>query len=104
MRTLTTIAVAGAAVMSLASCSFNLTADSQEIADQAANALQQQVGADITPNIDCGDDSFALVEGETRVCALTVDGDDDVYDATIVITRVDGREYSLDVEVAHEPR
>ena len=107
----TSTRIAMAAIFSLAAAaltgcnaSANLTVGANSLAAEVATVLQQQVDADIPPNIDCGTEPINLVVNETVVCELTTDGSDDIYDTTVTITEVDGTEYAFDVSVAAEPR
>lgn len=105
-RRVVSATIAFVSALAVAGCTFsaNFTVNADEVANEAARALQEQVGTETPPNIDCGSEPFDLVENEPRVCDLTVDGDDNVYDATIVFTEVDGTSYRLEVEVGQEPR
>src|SRR5690554_5609284 len=108
MRIITSVSVVLGAVALLAGCtvsaSANLTVSPESFAETVATALQDAVGADAPPNIDCGDEQIGLVEGDIVVCALSTDGDPDVYDTTVTITEVDGTDYSINAQVAYEPR
>lgn len=97
-------AITLAAALTGCSASANFTVDPDAFATEVANTLQQQVGADTPPNIDCGDESIDIVEGETVECELTVPDVTDIWDTTVTITEVDGTEYGFDVEVAEDPR
>ncbi len=57
----------------------------------------------VRPDIDCEDD-LPAEEGATITCALTVDGEDGVYDVTMTTTSVDGDTAQFDVQVADQPR
>lgn len=75
-RSLTLIPVAVLAATLLSGCVFNVglntspTVDPQEVADQAADALEGETG--VRPDIDCGDDPIP-VEANTSVTCLLVD-------------------------------
>ncbi|WP_062303015.1 DUF4333 domain-containing protein [Demequina subtropica] len=90
----------------LAACtaSVNLTVDADSLADKVATALQEEVGSDAPPHMDCGDEPVDIVVNETVVCALSVDGEDAVYDTIVTITAVDGTSYDFSVDVADTPR
>ncbi|WP_084077468.1 DUF4333 domain-containing protein [Demequina sp. NBRC 110057] len=104
-RTLPLAAVATVA-LALTGCtaSANFTVDPDEFAADVATTLQEQVGASVAPTIDCGDESIDIVEDEQVICALSVEGDEAVYDTTATITAVDGADYSYDAEVSDTPR
>lgn len=108
MRILTSVSVALGATVLLAGCTFdanaNFTVSASSLADEAAAALHEQVGAPQPPHLDCGSGQVDMVVDKSIPCELTVEGDDAVYDATIVITEVDGRDYSFEVNVAEQPR
>lgn len=86
----------------LAGCSFsaNLTTSAQSVADQAAQALQEQLGTDVTPEMDCGDDAVALVDGTVVDCTLTDPTNGLEYDTTVTLSEVDGTDFHIDVQVA----
>lgn len=97
-----------AAVVLLAGCSVsasaNLTVPASQLASEAAAVLQEQVGSPQAPEIDCGDDQIDLVEGTTVDCVLTDPVSGTEYDTEIVVTEVDGTDYSFDTQVADTPR
>lgn len=99
-RTLLGLAAATLLPLGLASCGAG-SVDSDEVEDQAETQLEQQVG--VRPDIDCEDD-LPAEEGATITCALTVDGEDGVYDVTMTTTSVDGDTAQFDVQVADQPR
>lgn len=94
--------------LALAGCTFsayaNLTVAPGSLETAVAEELRAQIGGEVTPNLDCGEDHIDLVEDTTVTCALSVDGYDEVYDAEVTITEVDGTDYSFFVQVADEPR
>lgn len=96
---------AGALVLT-AGCtaSANYTVSPESLAEQVAQNLQELVGTDAPPTIDCGDESIDIVEGEVVTCDLTEDGSSDVYPVTVTITGVDGTDYTINFQVADEPR
>ena len=83
----------------LTACSMTLAAD--EVAPQAENALEEQVGAH--PDIVCPEDLEAEVGAETR-CTLTAGDDPTEYGVTVTVTSVDGGQAKFDVEVDREPQ
>lgn len=86
----------------LAGCSFsaNLTTSAQSVADQAAQALQEQLGTEAAPEMDCGDDAVALVDGTVVDCILTDPTNGLEYDTTVTLSEVDGTDFHIDVQVA----
>ncbi len=92
--------------LALAACSVsaNLTVAADSLASKAEDALQEQTGADYAPVIDCGEDPVDLVEGEVVDCVLTDERAGSDYDTAITLTKVDGTKYSIDIEVAEQPR
>ena len=86
----------------LAGCSFsaNLTTSAQSVADQAAQALQEQLGTDVTPEMDCGDDAVPLVNETVVDCVLTDPTNGLEYDTTVTLSEVDGTNFHIDVSVA----
>lgn len=100
------IAVTVAAVVAgcTGSASINYTLNPEALADEASRALQEAAGTTEGPDIDCGEDQIDVVAGEQVICALSVEGDPDVYDAVVTFTNVEGTDYSFDVQVAETPR
>ena len=92
-----------AAALTLAGCtaSANLTVPADQVAELAADALEAQLGQ--RPDIDCGDDDIALVDGEEVDCLLTDPETETEYDTVVTIEDVDGTKFSVDVQVADEP-
>jgi hypothetical protein len=85
--------------LGLAACGASaLSAD--DVAEGAEDALEAQVGA--RPNVSCPDDLEAEVGAETR-CTLSVDGDDQEYGVTVVVTSVEDDTANFDVQVDEEP-
>ncbi|MFC3493706.1 hypothetical protein [Glycomyces rhizosphaerae] len=90
-----------ALAFALAACSFEATVTGEEVADAAADALEEQVGDQ--PEIDCGDDSVTVAEGKEVDSVLTDPATGTEYDATVTITEADGAEWKADVQVADAP-
>ena len=86
------------AALALAACSLEPTATGEEVADAAADALEAEVGE--RPEIDCGDDTVTIAEGEEVDCVLIDPASGNEYDTTVTITDVDGGEWHADVQVA----
>ena len=86
--------------LGLASCGAG-SVDSDDVEDQAETQLELSVG--VEPDIDCEDD-LPAEEGATITCALTVEGESDVYDVTMTTTSVEGDTAQFDVQVADAPR
>lgn len=92
------LGAAGLALLSGCSVSANLTASADSVAAVAEDALEETVG--MRPQIDCGNESIDLVEGNTVLCVLTDPSSGSEYDTTVTITEVSGSSYSVGVEVA----
>lgn len=97
-------ATATAALLAGCTASANFTVSADALASEVATTLQNEVGSEQPPNIDCGEESISVVVGETVQCELTVPEDPGVWDTTVTITEVDGTEYAFDVQVAEQPR
>ena len=78
---------------------YGLTAD--QIAEAAEGALEQQVGS--RPSVDCGADDVRLVKGTKVDCVLTDPETGERFDAPVTITKVDGTDYAISVQVSDEP-
>lgn len=76
------------------------TVSAADLASAAADALEEQVGS--RPEIDCGDVDIVPEEGRTVYCTL-IDGGAE-YETTVTFTGVDGGQWSIDVQVASEPK
>ncbi|WP_393916519.1 DUF4333 domain-containing protein [Halostreptopolyspora alba] len=89
------------AVLSVTSCGlFSAeTVDSEEVANEAAKILEQQVGQ-APDDMTCDEDLPAEVDASIR-CELTTDGT--AYGVTVTITNIDGNNIELDVQVDDEP-
>jgi hypothetical protein len=87
------------AVLGLAGCGADV-ASAARVAQQAADALEQQVG--VRPVVTCPED-VALEVGATTRCTLTAPGDTTEYGLTVTVTAVDGDEATVDVQVDDEP-
>lgn len=100
------VTLLGFGVLALTGCTFsaNFTISPDALATAAAERLVEVTGSPVTPDIDCGDESIALVADTSLTCALTVEGVEGVYDADIVITEVSGTDFHFNVQVAEEPR
>lgn len=101
-RTLLGLAAATLLPLSLASCGAGAI-DSDDVEDQAETQLQQELGTDVRPDIDCEDD-LPAEEGASITCALTADGLEGTYDVTMTTTSVDGDTAQFDIQVADQPR
>lgn len=71
-----------------------------DLAAAAADALEAQVGS--RPEIDCGEVDILPQEGRTVYCTLIDAGAE--YETTVTFTGVDGGQWSIDVQVASEPK
>lgn len=105
MRTPRIITLTGLALASVAltACSVSVapTADPDDIAALAEDALEQQVG--LRPVIDCGSESIPLEEGSTVPCLLTDPNTGSEFDTEVTLSEVDGTNISVSVQVAEEP-
>lgn len=103
-RTALTLSAAGAALL-LSACTFsgsaNLTVPAETIAEEAEGALEAQIGS--RPDIDCGDESVALVDGTVVDCLLTDPVTTSQFDTTVTLSEVDGTDFKINVQVAPEP-
>ena len=97
------IGLVAAAGLALTACSVEagLTVPADELAEQAAGALEKETGS--KPDLDCGDDDIILNEGKEVPCTLTDPVTDTQYDTTVTITKVDGTKYEINVQVADKP-
>jgi hypothetical protein len=93
-------AVLCAGVLGACSFSANLTVPASTIATDAERALAEIGEADV----DCGDGSVGLVDGEVVECELTDPATGTLYDLTVTLSEVDGTDYHVDVKVADEPK
>src|SRR5690606_16266374 len=83
-----------------ASASANLTVPASKIAQDAEGALAEIGEADV----DCGDGTVDLVDGEVVECELTDPATGTVYDTTVTLSDVEGTNYHVDVQVAETPK
>lgn len=94
----TQVFAGGLLVLLLTGCSASLAAE--EVATEAENALEGQVG--FRPDIVCPEDVDAE-EGASTRCVLTAAGDPTEYGVTVTVTGVDGGTATFDVQVDEEP-
>nr|WP_277605797.1 DUF4333 domain-containing protein [Glycomyces sp. L485] len=87
--------------LSACTAEAGLTVPGEDLADLAADALEEQTGA--RPDIDCGDDSIIVSQDKEVDCTATSTETGAEYDTVVTFTSVDGREYEISVEVASEP-
>lgn len=102
---LTIALVGGAAILSACSASVSVggkSIDEAKLEEQVATQLQEQVGADEAPNIDCPGDLKAEVD-KVMHCTLTTNDSEDEYDVRVTVTSVEGKNAKFDIEVADEP-
>lgn len=90
----------GCAAVLATACSVNLTVSASTIAQQAEEALEQEVGGDA--EVDCGDESVDLVDGTTVDCVLTDLTTGSRFDTVVTISQVDGTDYHIDAEVSEQ--
>jgi hypothetical protein len=84
-------------------CSFsaNFTVAADKLAEEVSSILERN---GVTPDIDCGDESIDLKDGNVVHCDLTVGDDPTTYDVTVTISDVSGTEYHIDARVADTPK
>lgn len=87
-----------ALTLSGCSVSANLTVSASKVAETAANALEEKVGA--RPEVDCGDKDVALVDGTVVQCLVTDPATKLEYDARATISGVEGTTFRVSVDVA----
>lgn len=92
-----------AALLAGCTVSANLTVSADSVAEQAAAALQEQVGSAEPPALDCGNGSVDLKEGEVVDCVLTEPTDGTEYATAVTLSDIDGTKYHIDVQVASTP-
>jgi uncharacterized membrane protein len=99
------IFVAAALAIGLAGCSVSVTASvpKSQIAHTASLALQKEVGSAVAPKIDCGSGDTTLSVGEKLNCVLTDPTSNKVYKTVVTITKITGKHYSIDAQVAKTP-
>lgn len=92
------IALGAGALLLLGACSSSLS--QSDVEEEAANALEQQVG--VRPIVECPGDLDAEVGAEME-CELSVEGDDERYPVYLTVSEVDGNDVNFDIEVGEEP-
>lgn len=104
-RTASTAALLFATTVGLTGCTFsasvNRTVAPSSFETVVADALEKSVGQ--RPQVDCGPEPIDLRTGNTVHCEIGAEGDPTKYDSTVEVTRVDGSDYSVHVEVAETP-
>lgn len=76
---------------------FSVSVPISAVETLAENALQEHFGA--TPDIDCGDGDVQLSENMTFDCTVTDPNTGVEAGAVVKIGRVDGTDFSVDVEL-----
>lgn len=96
-------AAAGLLATALTGCTFSAsaTASPDDIATLAEDALEAEIGQ--RPEIDCGDDSIPLKEDSVVPCLLTDPASGAEFDADVTLTKVDGTNVTVSVQVADTP-
>lgn len=96
-------AAAGLLATALTGCTFSAsaTASPEEIATLAEDALEAEIGQ--RPEIDCGEDSISLEEGSVVPCLLTDPATGSEFDADVTLSKVDGTNVTVSVQVADTP-
>jgi len=102
VRSIALVPAAALVAVALTACSVNanLTVPASKIAQDAEGALAEIGEADV----DCGEESVDLVDGEVVECELTDPASGNVYDTTVTLSEVDGTDYHVDVKVAETPK
>jgi hypothetical protein len=95
-----------AAIVGLAGCSaLEGTVKNADMADKVVAQLTAQIPTlEGKVHVDCGQGTSPLEVGTVLHCDLTVDDQEGVYDVTVTITRVEGREFYYDYKVAETPK
>lgn len=102
IRTVSTIATVALAAALLAGCTtVTLTAQAEDIATTAEDALEQQVGS--RPEIDCGTGEVELKVGLVLDCVLTDPASGEQFEAPVTIEAIDGTNYTVGVQVGDAP-
>lgn len=96
-------AAAGLLATALTGCTFSAsaTASPDDIATLAEDALEAEIGQ--RPEIDCGEDSIPLKEDSVVPCLLTDPASGAEFDADVTLTKVDGTNVTVSVQVADAP-
>ena len=100
MRRLPLLAVVPVLLVGLSACGGTATLSSDEVANKAEDALEQQVG--VRPTISCPEDVKAEVGAQTR-CTLTAPDDPAEYGVSIKVNEVDGTNARFDIQVDDQP-
>lgn len=105
-RTIGLLGIGLAATIGLTGCSVhasvNHTTTPAGLERVVADSLEKSVGQ--RPEVDCGDDTIDLRDGNVVHCDVNTKGYDTKYDATVTISDVDGSKYSVDVSVSDTPK
>lgn len=105
-KKLISVLIGAIAVGVMTGCSANVSANptvpANDIAETAADALEEQVG--VRPDMDCGQDQVDLVDGTVVDCILTDPTTESTFDAPVTVSEVNGTDYTVSVEVADTPR
>jgi hypothetical protein len=104
IRKATTTVAALIVGLLLAGCSFsfsigNNAIDPTELADKAAAALQESVGTDYLPIIDCGTEDIEYAEGKTVSCDLTDPTTNEAYVVEITMSNRQGKTFDIHAKV-----
>ncbi len=105
-RAASALAMSAAAMLTIAGCTgeAKLQVEPDALGEQVATALAESVGADVPPNVDCGEDTIYPKNDLVVMCILSVEGDTDAYDVTVTFDSVEGTEYHFNSIVADQPR
>lgn len=98
---LLTAAVLAAAALSGCTASISATVSPDKIADLAEDALEAEIGT--RPAIDCGEDNIPLEQGTTVPCQLTDPATGSEFDADVTLSKVEGTNVTVAVQVADTP-
>lgn len=94
-------AVGVALALGASACSSTPTISGESLAEQAADALEEQVGS--RPEMDCGDEDIPIEEDSVAECVLTDPSSGEQYNTDVTITDVDGTDFHIDVQVDETP-
>ena len=94
--------IAAASIALLAACgTATLTAQAEDIATTAENALEEQVGS--RPEIDCGTGEIELKVDLVVDCVLTDPATGEQFEAPVTIEAIEGSTYTVGVKVGDAP-
>jgi hypothetical protein len=102
IRIVSTVAAIAISTALLTACTtVTLTAQAEEIATTAEDALEQEVGS--RPEVDCGTGDVELEVGLVIDCVLTDPVTGEQFEAPVTIEAIDGSNYTVGVQVGDAP-